>query len=32
MSYPSDLTDTQWKRITFFFSHQTFHTHTPGPS
>jgi len=29
MSYPSDLTDTQWKRIKFFFSRQTFRVHHP---
>lgn len=29
MSYPSDLTDTQWKRIEFFFSRQTFRVHHP---
>lgn len=29
MLYPSDLTDTQWKRIKFFFSRQTFRRHHP---
>lgn len=29
MIYASDLTDTQWQRIKFFFSRQTFRTHHP---